>query len=49
VTRREIELLKYKEKEGTLSKKEARKLRKHRESGGRTADETYGDKHRNYE
>jgi len=44
----QLKELEDKELRGTLTKKEARKLKRHRESGGRTA-ETYGEKHKNYQ
>ena len=40
----QLEQLKHKERDGTLTKKEKRLLKAHRKSGGKTA-ETYGEKH----
>jgi len=40
----QLKALEFKESIGTLTKKEAKKLKRHRESGGKTS-ETYGEKH----
>lgn len=41
----ELEMLKHKEREGTITKKERRRLKQHRRAGGRTT-EGYGSKKR---
>lgn len=45
----ELKVLEHKEREGTLTQKEKRKLKQHRRAGGRTAA-GYAEKHRkNYQ
>ena len=48
MTGQELEMLKYKEKQGTLTSKERRKLRQHRRDGGRTSG-GYSGKKKSYQ